>query len=266
MNIFKLFIAKYGNLTSANDRQIQKYLIATWDEDNKLIDVSKSAYVSNASISRFIKKMRLVSYKEFVRQKRFNRQYLTDEINYNKVFDEVIDKKKKLLDEVIKNIDEQKLLMASSAISEAEMVYIIGHGYSRLHADAICMRFNRIGKKAIYIDNMQKLPFLNETHQPSKCVCLAISQTGNTSTVNKLSKHFVDLNVKVISIVCEAKSKLEQISNITVFVPKIYSGMYLEAIYSEVTVNAILDFIYCYHLFENYEQSLENYNQSVKYY
>lgn len=266
MNIFQKFIKNYGQMKTANDKQIKEFILSNWDNNYKIVELSKNAFVSNASISRYIKKMRLHSYKDFMRQKKFSRQYLGEEKEYGQVYKSIVDKKKLLLDETLANIDMDLLIKAGELVTTSETVYIVGMGYSRVQAEAMCMRLNRIGKKAIYIDSMQELPFVEEKLSDTRSVCIAISQTGDTSSVNNLCKHFNEVNVKTISIICECKSELATVSDIALCVPKIYSGMYLETVYSEVTVNAVLDFLYSHNLFENYEASIENYNQSTKYY
>lgn len=263
MEIFKRFITSYGNLKSNNDIQIKEYLLNSWEQNEKVVDVSKNGFVSTASISRYVKKMRLSSYKEYIRQKEFSKRYLDEEKDYNKVFKQIVIKKKDLLDLTLEMVDEKKLIEACNTISSSSCVFITGTGYSRNQAEAMSMRLNRIGKKAIYVENIQELPFVNEQSYYQNSVCIAISQTGDTSNVNKICDHFNNLNVKTIGICCTAKSALNSLVDIPIMVPKIYSGMYLETIYSEVTVGAILDLIYSYILFENYEKSIVSYNKSV---
>lgn len=263
MEIFKSFVANYGNLKSNNDLQIKEYLLNSWDKDEKVVDVSKNGYVSTASISRFVKKMRLASYKDYLRQKKFSKIHLESEREYEQVFKQVIHKKKNLLDSTLETVNEADLLKACQAINSASCVFITGTGYSRNQAEAMSMRLNRIGKRAIFVENIQELPFVNEQSYYENSTCIAISQTGDTSNVNAICEHFKNLNVTTIGICCTLKSDLNKLVDLTIMVPKIYSGMYLETIYSEVTVGAILDMIYSYALFETYEKSLYSYNKSV---
>ncbi len=263
MDVFKQFIKNYGNQTSSNDHLIREYLLENWDSDEKVLDISKNAYVSPASISRYIKKTRLSSYKNFLRQKKLSRDYLIDEIDYNKVFAEITKEKQKLISDTLNGIDKKQLIESCIEVERAECVYIIGMGYSRNQAEAMCMRLNRIGKKATFIENLQELPFVNEKKDFENCVCIAISQTGDSSSVNKVCNFFISNHVQVVGICCEGKSPMHKLCKYVLQIPKIYSGMYLEAIYSEVTVSATLDYIYTYVLFSNYEKSIKNYNKTV---
>ncbi|WOO86521.1 MurR/RpiR family transcriptional regulator [Mollicutes bacterium LVI A0039] len=264
MDIFQKFIKYYGNLTSTNDLQIKKYLLDNWDKDEKIMDVSKHGFVSAASISRYMKKMRLSSYKEYLRQKNMSRDHYVNDIDYPILFNQLIKKKKALLDDTLDSIDHEALMESCIGAANAEMIYIVGMGYSRNQAEAMCMRLNRIGKKAVHIENIQELPFVSNHAIDNNSLCIAISQTGDTSTVNKICRHFRANDVDVIGICCEKNTELHKIGTHILQIPKIYSGMYLEAIYSEVTVSATLDFIYTYILLENYENALENYNITVK--
>lgn len=263
MDIFKQFIKSYGNQTSVNDDLIRQYLLDNWESDEKVLDISKRAYVSPASISRFVKKTRLSSYKNFLRQKKLSRTYLGQDIDYNIAFSEIAKQKQKLIADTLEGIDKQQLIDSCIEVEKAECLYIIGMGYSRNQAEAMCMRLNRIGKKATFIENLQELPFVNEKKDFENCVCIAISQTGDSSSVNKVCNFFISNQVQVIGICCESTSPMHKLCKHVLQIPKIYSGMYLEAIYSEVTVSATLDFIYTYVLFSNYQQSINNYNMTV---
>ncbi len=263
MEIFKRFITSYGNFKSNNDKLIKEYLLVNWEKNEKVVDVSKKGFVSTASISRYVKKMRLSSYKEYIRQKEFSKTYLNEKKNYNKVFKQIVTKKSELLELTLEAVDEKTLLDACDIINSSACVYLTGTGYSRNQAEAMSMRLNRIGKKAIFVENIQELPFVYEESFYKNSVCIAISQTGDTSNVNKVCDYFNNLNVKTIGICCTKKSILNNLVDITIMVPKIYSGMYLEAIYSEVTVGTVLDLIYSYILFENYEKSIISYQKSV---
>lgn len=263
MDIFNLFIKNYGNQTGSNDRLIKEYLLANWDSDEKILEISKNAYVSPASISRYIKKMRLATYKNFLRQKKLSRKSFAGEIDYEVAFKDIVKLKQNILDETVSLVDKESLIASCSEISSAECVYMVGMGYSRIHAEAMCMRLNRIGKKAIIIENLQELPFVNEQKNLENCVCISVSQTGSTSSVNKICNFFKSNNVPIIGICSIVNSPMGELCEYVLETPKIKSGMYLEAIYSEVTVGAILDFIYTHILFSDYEKSLKNYNITV---
>lgn len=263
MDIFKKFIKHYGNQTSNNDQIIRSYLLDNWDREEKILDISKQAFVSPASISRYVKKTRLSTYKKYLYQKKLSRENFNHPINFELAFEDIANTKKKLISDTLEGIDINVLLGSCEAVEKAECVYIIGMGYSRNQAEAMCMRLNRIGKKATFIENLQELPFVNEKKDFENCVCIAISQTGDSSSVNKVCNFFISNQVDVIGICCEARSPMHNLCKYVLQIPKIYSGMYLEAIYSEVTVSATLDFIYTYVLFINYETSIKNYNLTV---
>lgn len=263
MDIFKKFIKNYGNQSSKNDQIIRNYLLQNWEKEEKVTEVSKKAFVSTASISRYIKKTRLNSYKSYLYQKRISKQNFKGHIDYEVAFKDIARIKQELIKDTLESIDKDALLGSCSAIEQAECVYIIGMGYSRNQAEAMCMRLNRIGKKSIFIENLQELPFVNEKKDFENCVCIAISQTGDSSSVNKVCNFFISNQVEVVGICCEDNSPMNKLCKYVLQIPKIYSGMYLEAVYSEVTVSATLDFIYTYVLFANYEKSLKNYNLTV---
>lgn len=263
MDIFQKFIKFYGNQLSKNDQTIKNYLLQNWDKEEKITEVSKKAFVSAASISRYIKKTRLNSYKNYLYQKRLSKQSFANQIDFDAAFKDIIKIKQDLLKNTLNSIEKDSLLRSCAVIERAECVYIIGMGYSRNQAEAMCMRLNRIGKKSIFIENLQELPFVNEKKDFKSCVCIAISQTGDSSSVNKVYNFFISNQVDVIGICCEDNSPMHKICKYVLQVPKIYSGMYLEAVYSEVTVSATLDFVYTYILFVNYEKSIKNYNLTV---
>ncbi len=265
MKIIEIFLTKYGKLNETNDLQIKKYLLSNIEDDDRIIDISKNAFVSPASISRYIKKIRFSSYKQYLKQKNFVCKNIDNEKNYEKIFEYINSSRKTLIDDTYKNIDKDQLQISCQLISKADIVFIVGLGYSKNQAEAMVMRFNRIGKKTIYVENIQDLPFLEEPKRFKSPICIAISQTGSSTVVNEICNKFQSQSIPIISISSTFNSPLEKMSTNTILIPKIASGVFLETIYSEVTVSLVMDYVYSYVLFENYAQSLDAYNHSVEY-
>ncbi len=262
MNKFKHFVSKYESNMTNNDLIIKQYILKNWHNSMKSKDICKEAHVSMASMSRFIKKMRLKSYKQFKNQYEFSNLYLNEKCDYDIVFNYIADFKQTLISETQKTNDSTLINQVSDILSQSDRIYFVGLGYSKNQSQAMIKRLSRIGKCAQIVNNLQDIAFLDNKNNLDEVVCFAISQTGETKEVIDLIKYFKGQHSQVITITSEPESSIHMLSDIGLIVPKVNSGMFIETLYSEVTVNYLLDCIFVKILFDNYEESLTNYNKT----
>ncbi len=259
------YIKTYDYKLKGNDLVIRDHALENWDVLNQSQTLSKKAFVSKASISRYIKKMKFRSFKHFMLQKEYSQTHLQEgQIDYNWLFNYIEKEKINLLKQTNSINETERIIKVGRELSTSEFIYITGAGYSKIQGETIQKRLSRLGKEVQFIGSPQVMPFVRKNISLQNSLLLCISQTGETKEAIEICKIFANQNCPIVAITSDLDSTLAHLANDTLQVPKVCSGLLLETIYSEVTVNYLLDCIYSVELMDNYEQNIENYVSSFK--
>ncbi len=261
MDYLKYYMENFNQKMSLNDESVKKYVLENWEELEQLSEISSNAYVSNATVSRYFKKMRFRGFKHFMKVKDDSQKISKD---YKELFSQIAKQKSKLINDTKILNDSEILNECAIKLSDSEIIYLIGHGYSKVEAELLRMRLLRIGFEAIYIENIKDIPFMRSKNNLNKACCLALSQSGQTTEVNKILDYFYTNGAYTIVITSEGNESLKKYAHSTLSVPKVCSSYLLETLYSEVTVNYIFDCLYAVVLINNYEKSIKEYNKSIE--
>ena len=175
-------------------------------------DVAEGAFVSNATVSRAIRKCGFSSFAEmkFRLSEDAKQNAATYEMNHilSKSYTECI--------ETIKSIDVQSVIETVRLIRNASVVYILANGLTSLIANefAIQLQCQKIKVCLITDSEMMRKMNLFATEDDLVMVLSVKNSTPELSVGLKLAK---EANAKVVTCCCTQGTTLEEFSDITIY-------------------------------------------------
>ncbi len=140
--IIPAIVEKYESFTKV-EQVIADYLISNKMSDDFSIKAMKERlYVSEASLSRFAKKLGFPGYREFIYQ---YQQIFHAGNNFSVSSSSVIKHYNDILHNITKKIDEGQIGRIVNMMSEAKHILIVGIGSSGLAAEEMKRRLIRVG-------------------------------------------------------------------------------------------------------------------------
>lgn len=178
VSISNLVKEKENNLTII-DKKIATYFVQVGPKKYSSKDVSHKLYVSEASLSRFAKKLGFSGFREFifwVKREDESRQEL------DRLTEFTIQTYQKTLDNTYKLVNDQQIARIAKLLNERQRVFIYGIGSSGLVAKEFCFRFTRLGLDVdALIDNNEVAMNISRVNKSSLIVGISIS--GKTSEI-----------------------------------------------------------------------------------
>lgn len=124
----------------------------------------------------------------------------------------------KRISESIEQVDREKVDETLSKILCAQKIFVFGVGRSGLVAKAFAMRLIHLGLK-VYVIGETITPYVEEND-----VVIAISGSGETSSVIRAARIVCKIRAYLISITSRPESTLAQMSNLTIILRPISDG------------------------------------------
>lgn len=142
-SLLPMIVDSYDSFTSV-EKAIADYFLS----NNEKADFSSKAmkerlFVSEASLSRFAKKLGFKGYREFIY--RYEDGFFEENKPTSFEFQDVLDIYQSLLKETTNYVDEKQIKSFCEMLSEARHVIVLGIGSSGLAAKEMKFRFMRLG-------------------------------------------------------------------------------------------------------------------------
>ena len=142
-SLLPMIVDSYDSFTSV-EKAIADYFLS----NNERVDFSSKAmkerlFVSEASLSRFAKKLGFKGYREFIY--RYEEGFVEDNEPVSFEFQEVLELYRGLLNETANYVDEEQIKSFCEMLQEAKHVVVFGIGSSGLAAKEMKFRFMRLG-------------------------------------------------------------------------------------------------------------------------
>ncbi|MCI8297221.1 MAG: MurR/RpiR family transcriptional regulator [Lachnospiraceae bacterium] len=177
--VIPAIVEKYESFTKV-EQVIADYLIANKSNDDLSIKAMKERlFVSEASLSRFAKKLGFPGYREFVYQYQqiFRRG---DHISVSsstviKYYDDI-------LGNITKKVDESQIERIAKAMSEAKHIFVVGIGSSGLAAEEMKRRLTRLGL-SIESSDQSDIMKMRAICQSEEDLVIGISLSGTKEEV-----------------------------------------------------------------------------------
>lgn len=258
---------------TAGEQKIANYII---ENPEKLLPMSVHELagrldVSSATLVRFSKMLGLKGFTELKQRVSAALTTIssTESLKEVEKGDSVEDIKKKvslrmnhMVEQVNKVLANEQVEQAAQLIRNAENVFTFGLGASSLAAQDISQKFSRIGKHCLVNTDITLMTTSMTLLKESACL-IAISNSGETAEVVKLSSLAESLGIPVIGITGQLKSKVAAKAQV-VLMPS--SGesipMRTAATMSLMAQLYVVDILFYNYVANNFEDSMSGIQQT----
>ena len=138
----------------------------------------------------------------------------------NEILDEFYKNSKKILD----TVDKNNMIEIASTLLKARKIFILGIGHSGMFGKILSMKLNHVGLRAFTVFDEINPPFTPED------IFIAISQSGETSTIISLAEKAKKIGGKIIGITSNRESSLIKLADNSLIIEKIAKNTSLEAL------------------------------------
>ena len=139
---------------------------------------------------------------------------------YLQILDECYENAKGILEAV----EEKNVENIVSTILKAKKIYVLGIGHSGMFGKIFAMKLNHVGLRAYTVFDEINPPFEKDD------LFIAISQSGETSTIISLAQKAKKLGGKVIGITSVSESTLGRVSDLLLKLDKYAEGVNFSAL------------------------------------
>lgn len=214
MNLLNNIEAIFSTL-SRQERKVALKVLQNPQEvqSMNITKLAKKAGVSNATITRFVRRMECSDFHDF-KLKLAISAASSPEVpvsSSDSMGDKVYEFYQKVLQGTWKQLDTDTIHNIVHAITKARRVYVYGLGSSGYTAQEFTQRLIRMGIAAFCTVDSHMM-FIDSTIVNSDDVIIAISQSGNTDDVNVACSLAKQKGTKIISITGFYQSPLIELS------------------------------------------------------
>ena len=195
-SVIPVIESAYDDLTNV-EKSIADYFINYVNgEDLSSKAVSQRLFVSEASLSRFSKKLGFRGYREFL----FAFQGSTkSEKNLDILTRQVLNSYQKVLEKTYSLIDNEQMIRLAQMLDLYERVYVYGIGSSSVVAREFKLRFMRLGLDVDYLAEAHSIR-MNITRVNELSLVIGISVSGRTEEVVEGLKTAKEKGAKTIML------------------------------------------------------------------
>lgn len=172
---------KYNQLTNVEKTIADYFLNNMEDNDLSIKAVSKKLFVSQASLSRFAKKIGYSGYREFIFA-------YTSNLNENSRLDQLteytIHKYQYIVEDTYKTVDTRQMKRIATLLNSKKRVFLYGIAFSGLIAEEFYFRFTRLGLDCSALTNENEI-IMNSARVNAQALVIGISMTGKTTETMK---------------------------------------------------------------------------------
>ncbi|MQS52532.1 MurR/RpiR family transcriptional regulator [Companilactobacillus mishanensis] len=243
MNILKMVEDQLPSL-SRQERKVALQVIQSPQEVQQMsiTTLAKKVEVSNATITRFVKKMNCRDFYEFKLQLASGGKPEAKEISKGSIADDVFSFYKNVLSDTSERLKMDELRKIVEVISNCRRIYIFGIGSSGYTAQEMSQRLIRMGIAAFPM-NESHIMYITSGIIGKDDVILALSSSGSTSDLNKAAVMAQKNGTKVIGITGVEKSKLYELSDYPVLVKNSDFVDNTHFVNSQFAITYVLDII-----------------------
>lgn len=258
---------------TAGEQKIANYIIENPEEllPMSVHELAGKLDVSSATLVRFSKMLGLKGFTELKQRVSAALTTISSAESLKEVEegDSVEDIKKKvslrmnhMVEQVNKVLDNEQVERAAQLIRNAENVFTFGLGASSLAAQDISQKFSRIGKHCLVNTDITLMATSMTLLKESACL-IAISNSGETAEVVKITSLAESLGIPVIGITGRLKSKVAAKAQV-VLMPS--SGesipMRTAATMSLMAQLYVVDILFYNYVANNFEDSMSGIQQT----
>jgi len=221
MSMIKTVEARYPEL-SRQERKVALQVMQTPEQVQQMTisSLAKTVKVSNATVTRFVKKMGchdFYAFKLSLSKDAVSAPTPTITSGQATTADEVYDFYTKVLAGTQERLDMQQITATANAIAKARRVYLFGLGSSGYTASEMTQRLLRMEIAAFCMTDTH-IMFITSSIITADDIVIAISLSGTTTDINESVAIAKEKGAQIIAITAMENSPLAQISDTTILV------------------------------------------------
>ncbi|MFD1899532.1 MurR/RpiR family transcriptional regulator [Enterococcus termitis] len=196
-------------IIQANEKKftdVEKVIAQYFLDGNKELgiqELAKKLSVSNASITRFCKKIGLANYKELIYLYKYSskgtKQQSDSSISYVNLNYSL------LLNDIVEKLDKEEVKKAALMIDASRIIHYWGTGYNSFCGEDFQFKFSRLGKIVNVIKDEHSIAMMAQGVQQGDLVVVS-SISGNKEEVEEAVKIVFEKGAKLIVITANEKS------------------------------------------------------------
>lgn len=255
-----MIVDSYDSFTSV-EKAIADYFLS----NNQKADFSSKAmkerlFVSEASLSRFAKKLGFKGYREFIY--RYEENFYEEGKPISFEFQEVLDIYRELLNEATNHVNEEQIKSFCEMLREAKHVIVLGIGSSGLAAKEMKFRFMRLGVMMEALERSDEMK-MQSVILGNDSLAIGISLSGKKEDVIFSLKKASQGGAKTVLITANTTDKFPYCDEI-ITVPS-FNGLDAGHIISpQFPVLVMLDICYYYFYHNVAQMSSELHKRTVQ--
>lgn len=208
--------------------------------------VSQQIYVSEASLTRFAKKIGYDGYREFIYD--YERSNKKKTFGFSNVLtQQVLNSYEELMDKTYSIVDEEQLYRVVNLMSSASRFYFYGKGSSASAAQEMKLRFMRLGIMCEAVTD-NDLMLMNSAILNEDCLVFALSLSGETDITKQAAKLAKDKKARTILLTSRNQKEFQQYIDEVVFVSSMSTLDTGHKVSPQFPLLIIIDILYKYYL------------------
>ncbi|MGR3741891.1 MurR/RpiR family transcriptional regulator [Companilactobacillus sp. DQM5] len=247
INIFNLIQAQYSSLTPS-EMTIADYFLNKNSLDNFNINfLSKKIHTSTSSITRFVKKIGLDNYKEFIYL--YNAS-LKNQNLFSTIKSDISQNYSNLIVESEKNFRSNAIKIFSDLIFNNRFIWFWGLGFNSFAGEDFYFKFFRFGKTITVLKDHHTI--FTASHQSKKDDLIIIStMSGNDEYLIKGAKTAYKKGATILVITGNEDSPLIDYATETIYCAQLEPNQKLGQISPQIPILIQLDMIYSQYYADN---------------
>lgn len=243
-SVIPIIESNYNNFTNV-EKNIADFFIQNREKmDFSSKAVSERLYVSEASLSRFVKKCGYRGYREFLYQ--YEETFVEKQESMTGNTRMVLNAYQELLNKTYSLVDEAQIARIGKYLAQAERVFVCGKGSSGFAAGEMELRFMRIG---VDIDSLQDtdLMRMQAVFQDKRSLVFGISISGGKEEVLYLLREAYKRGAKTILLTANNREIYDEFCTEVILLPSLKHLNHGNVISPQFPILVMLDIIYsCY--------------------
>lgn len=251
-DIFLIIESSKLNFTAV-DKQISEYFLSE-NLPIKQSDLANKINVSNASVTRFCKKIGFNNYKEFIYC--YKRDLLNHSVDKNNVSGNLQCQYNSLLSSIDDKISFEDIKEVCHYIHNHNIIHVYGLGLSAIAGEDFKFRFTRIGKFIEVVRDYDSIEMISSLLNKNNLVLYFSLRGENPDVINSL-KNLKAKEAKLIVITANQDNEIvNDLANITLITSDIRNPNEAEQISAQLPILIVIDLIYSQYI-RMYRENIE---------
>jgi DNA-binding MurR/RpiR family transcriptional regulator len=256
----------YKNLTAV-ERSVADFFIGNKDDmDFSSKNISRSLYVSEATLSRFSQKCGYKGYREFIfsyeRDLKYEQRSEENEKDVGLFLSRVHNSYQKLLQENFRIIDEEQIRRLAGMLNISKRVLVFGIGNSGYAAEEFQWRFMRIGLdvNAVTESHMMKI---SAALAGQETMVIAMTLSGETAEVLESIRIAKSKGASIICVTSASSSTIAQESQEVIQVAALKNLDTGTTISPQFSFLTVMDVLYSYYFANDSYFKTQKYKETL---